>query len=145
MLRHLHCNAMEQQRLLQVKSYRHSFYLTSLRSMTQLPAEFLVPTEGNDPSSNAYQACALPLSYAGIVWCPMTESNCHPRITKPMFYHLTNGANITGWFLSLDNQSLAILFAEPILKPKNLERVGGVEPHSAQLGRLASHLELTRK
>ena len=22
----------------------------------------------------------------------MTESNCHPRITKPMFYHLTNGA-----------------------------------------------------
>jgi len=25
-----------------------------------------------------------------------------------------------------------------------LERVGGVEPHSAQLGRLASHLELTR-
>jgi hypothetical protein len=25
----------------------------------------LVPTEGNDPSSNAYQACALPLSYAG--------------------------------------------------------------------------------
>ncbi len=27
-------------------------------------------------------------------WCPMTESNCHPRITKPMFYHLTNGAKI---------------------------------------------------
>jgi len=25
-----------------------------------------------------------------------------------------------------------------------LERVGGIEPHSAQLGRLASHLELTR-
>ena len=25
----------------------------------------LVPTQGNDPWSNAYQACALPLSYAG--------------------------------------------------------------------------------
>ena len=37
----------------------------------------------------------------------------------------------------------------PLLsKPKPefvLERVGGVEPHSAQLGRLASHLELTRE
>ena len=28
--------------------------------------------------------------------------------------------------------------------PKLLERVGGVEPHSVQLGRLTSHLELTR-
>ena len=27
---------------------------------------------------------------------------------------------------------------------KKLERVGGVEPHSVQLGRLTSHLELTR-
>lgn len=26
---------------------------------------YLVPTQGNDPWSNAYQACALPLSYAG--------------------------------------------------------------------------------
>ena len=26
----------------------------------------------------------------------MTESNCHPRITKPMFYHLTNRAWIGG-------------------------------------------------
>jgi hypothetical protein len=26
----------------------------------------------------------------------MTESNCHPRITKPMFYHLTNRAKLGG-------------------------------------------------
>lgn len=26
-------------------------------------------------------------------WCPMTESNCHPLITKQVFYHLTNRAN----------------------------------------------------
>ena len=29
-------------------------------------------------------------------WCPVTESNCQPRITKPMLYHLTNRANFSG-------------------------------------------------
>ena len=27
------------------------------------------------------------LSYARIVWCPVTESNCHYLITKQVFYH----------------------------------------------------------
>jgi hypothetical protein len=28
------------------------------------------------------------------IWCPQRESNSRPRITKPMFYHLTTGANL---------------------------------------------------
>ena len=31
-----------------------------------------------------------------MLWCPVTESNCQPRITKPMLCHLTNGAKFFG-------------------------------------------------
>ena len=29
-------------------------------------------------------------------WCPTTESNCHHRITKPVYYHCTSRANCGG-------------------------------------------------
>lgn len=28
-----------------------------------------------------------------LLWCPLTESNCRPRITKPLYYHCTKRAN----------------------------------------------------
>ena len=34
----------------------------------------------------------IPFHQSELTWCPMTESNCHPLITKQVFYHLTNRA-----------------------------------------------------
>ena len=44
------------------------------------------------------------LSYTPKYWCPLTESNCQPRITKPMLCHLTKGANFgsPGWARTTD-------------------------------------------
>ena len=43
----------------------------------------------------------------GLVWCPHTESNCEPRITKPMLYHLTIGAIFYYILFTFEGQAIS--------------------------------------
>ena len=62
-----------------------------------LPAIKLVSLEGFEPSPHGPKPCMPPgNTLERLNWCPMTESNCHPLITKQVFYHLTNRAKYGG-------------------------------------------------
>ena len=43
------------------------------------------------PKPDALPDCATPRK----LWCPLTESNCQPRITKPVLCHLTKRAKLS--------------------------------------------------
>ena len=56
-----------------------------------------------------------------LYWCPVTESNCRPLITKQVFYHLTNRAILGGGdrdrtrYLLVANQPLSQMSYTPTL------------------------------
>jgi len=53
------------------------FQSVAMTTSAKAALNFLVPTEGNDPSSIAYQASALPLSYAGKLYGAQGEIRTH--------------------------------------------------------------------
>ena len=66
----------------------------------------LAPKGGIEPPTNWLTVnCTTAVLLRNKLWCPMTESNCHPRITKPMFYHLTNRATLIYWSEWRDSNS----------------------------------------